>query len=89
MHRTSFISSVNTQINLSLTLNALVSYEGFFMWLAVRLGIIWEPIPNPAFPGFEPGTATMPSEHVGTELTIVTQIDLLLALDALVSYEPI
>ena len=39
------------------------------MCLAVRLGIIWEPIPNPAFPGFEPGTATMPSEHVGTELT--------------------
>ena len=40
------------------------------MCLAVRLGIIWEPdIPNRAFPGFEPGTATMPSEHVGTELT--------------------
>ena len=39
------------------------------MWLTVRLGIIWEPIPNPAFPGFEPGAATMPSEHVGTELT--------------------
>ena len=49
--------------------NPFTASVGFFMWLAVRLGIIWEPIPNPAFPGIEPGTATMPSEHVGTELT--------------------
>ena len=46
------------------------------MCLAVRLGIIWEPIPNPAFPGFEPVTATMPSEHVGTELTASVGDDL-------------
>ena len=49
--------------------NPFTASVGFFMCLAVRLGIIWEPIPNPAFPGFEPGTATMPSEHVDTELT--------------------
>ena len=49
--------------------NPFTASVGFFMCLAVRLGIIWEPIPNPAFPGFEPGTSTMPSEHVGTELT--------------------
>ena len=52
----------------------------FFMCFAVRLVIIWEPIPNPAFPGFEPGTSTMPSEHVGTELTgpLVSQIRVVL-----------
>ena len=49
--------------------NPFTASVGFFMCLAVRLGNIWEPIPNPTFPGFEPGTATMPSEHVGTELT--------------------
>ena len=49
--------------------NPFTASVGFYMCIAVRLGIIWEPIPNPAFPGFEPGAATMPSEHVGTELT--------------------
>ena len=47
----------------------LYSEYWLFLLAVVRLRMNREPIPEPVVPGFEPGTATMASKRVTTELT--------------------
>ena len=49
--------------------NPITASIGVFLYASLLGYGFREPIPDPVLPGFEPGTATMPSEHVGTALT--------------------